>query len=480
MRTFSQPAFCTTLLLSLTALLLPLQSSATELQASSGDWSSWVGPAALAIFFASYALVVTEEFTHLRKSKPVMMAAGLIWALIGWQASSLGLGDAAEKAVRANLLEYAELMLFLIVAMTYINAMEERQVFEALRSWLVARRFSLRQLFWVTGILAFFISSVADNLTTALLMAAVVMAVGAGHPTFITISCVSLVVAANAGGAFSPFGDITTLMVWQKNINATNGPVDFWTFFMLFLPALANWLVPAAFMHFAIPAGRPEANAAPARLLDGGLGIVLLFLLTIATAVGFHHFLHLPPVLGMMTGLALLKFYAYTLTLKERRLPTADSVPDDLGGAVGFDVFRTIARAEWDTLFFFYGVVMCVGGLGYLGYLAGLSQLLYEGWGATTANVAIGLISAVVDNIPVMFAVLTMSPDMSIGQWMLVTLTAGVGGSLLSIGSAAGVALMGQARGTYTFFGHLRWTPAIAAGYVASIIVHQWVNASAF
>ncbi len=93
---------------------------------------------------------------------------------------------------------------------------------------------------------------------------------------------------------------------------------------------------------------------------------------------------------------------------------------------------------------------------------------------------AIGLISAVVDNIPVMFAVLTMSPDMSIGQWMLVTLTAGVGGSLLSIGSAAGVALMGQARGTYTFFGHLRWTPAIAAGYVASIIVHQWVNASAF
>ena len=479
MRAMIAPPIRLLISVALAVSILPLSCSATELNAriAIGDW---VGPAVLTIFFAAYALVVTEEITHLRKSKPVMLAAGLIWALLGWQASSQGLGDVAEKAVRANLLEYAELMLFLIVAMTYINAMEERQVFEALRSWLVARRFTLRQLFWVTGLLAFFISSMADNLTTALLMAAVVMAVGAGHPTFIAISCVNLVVAANAGGAFSPFGDITTLMVWQKNIVASNGTVDFWTFFMLFIPALVNWAVPASLMHFAVPIGRPESSAAPVRMLDGGLGIVLLFALTIATAVSFHHFLHLPPVLGMMAGLALLKFYAYSLSLKERRLQSAGSSPEDLGGAVGFDVFRTIARAEWDTLFFFYGVVMCVGGLGYLGYLAGLSQLLYEGWGPTAANVAVGVISAVVDNIPVMFAVLTMLPDMSIGQWMLVTLTAGVGGSLLSIGSAAGVALMGQARGTYTFFSHLRWTPAIAAGYVASILVHQWVNAGTF
>lgn len=465
--------------IALTALMLPLPGIAGEL-ASAAATADWVGPAVLSIFFAAYVLVVTEEITHLRKSKPVMLAAGLIWALIGWRAASHGLGDVAEKAVRANLLEYAELMLFLIVAMTYINAMEERQVFEALRSWLIARRFSLRQLFWVTGLLAFFISSMADNLTTALLMAAVVMAVGAGHPSFIAISCVNLVVAANAGGAFSPFGDITTLMVWQKNVVASNGAVDFWTFFMLFIPALVNWVVPAALMHFAVPAGRPEGSSAPVRMLDGGPGIVLLFVLTIATAVGFHHFLHLPPVLGMMAGLALLKFYAYTLTMKSRRQTVSADSPEDLGGQLGFDVFRTISRIEWDTLFFFYGVVMCVGGLGYLGYLAELSQLMYEGWGATTANVAIGLISAVVDNIPVMYAVLTMSPDMSIGQWMMVTLTAGVGGSLLSVGSAAGVALMGQARSVYTFSSHLRWTPAIAAGYAASIVVHQWVNRATF
>jgi Na+/H+ antiporter NhaD/arsenite permease-like protein len=125
-------------------------------------------------------------------------------------------------------------------------------------------------------------------------------------------------------------------------------------------------------------------------------------------------------------------------------------------------------------------VILCVGGLGFIGYLSTLSQIMYVGWGATQANIAVGLLSAIVDNIPVMFAVLSMSPDMSMGQWLLVTLTAGVGGSLLSIGSAAGVGLMGQAHGKYTFFGHLKWTPVIALGYAASIWVHFQVNAHLF
>jgi Na+/H+ antiporter NhaD/arsenite permease-like protein len=94
--------------------------------------------------------------------------------------------------------------------------------------------------------------------------------------------------------------------------------------------------------------------------------------------------------------------------------------------------------------------------------------------------VALGIISAVIDNIPVMFAVLTMQPEMSHGHWLLITLTAGVGGSLLSIGSAAGVALMGQARGYYTFAGHLKWAPVILLGYVASILVHLWLNKASF
>ncbi len=464
--------------------------------ASSGDGerldltAHWVGFTALAIFVVAYGLVMAEEFTHLRKSKPVIFAAGLIWALVAWVYHThpeLPAGI-AEAAVRHNLLEYAELMLFLLVAMTYINAMDERNVFEALRSWLVRKGFGFRKLFWITGVLAFFISPVADNLTTALLMCAVVMAVGGSNTKFILLACINIVVAANAGGAFSPFGDITTLMVWQKSIVTELGPVDFWSFFNLFFPSLVNWLVPAAIMVYAVPNEQPEGGGEYVEMKRGAKRIMVLFLCTIATAVSFHNFLHMPPVIGMLTGLSYLQFFGFYLKKTYRKDHTQTNLDNEtelehqgqMGDVVAFDVFRKVARAEWDTLLFFYGVVLCVGGLGFIGYLAMASQVMYVDWGPTYANVAVGVLSAIVDNIPVMFAVLTMQPDMSMGQWLLVTLTAGVGGSLLSIGSAAGVALMGQARGKYTFFGHLKWAPVIGLGYAASILAHLWINASLF
>ncbi|MFQ5642260.1 MAG: sodium:proton antiporter NhaD [Thiogranum sp.] len=439
---------------------------------------SGIGYTAIAIFVVAYLLVIGEEFIHLRKSKPVIIGAGLIWGIIGWVYTSHGMPELAEHAVRHNLLEYAELMLFLLVAMTYINTMEERRVFDALRAWLIRKGFGFRQLFWMTGILAFFISPVADNLTTALLMCAVVLAVGGDNTRFVTLACINIVVAANAGGAFSPFGDITTLMVWQK------GMVEFWTFFALFIPSVVNFVLPAAIMHFAIPNEQPAVSDEVVSMLRGARRIITLFLLTIITAVSFHNFLGLPPVVGMLTGLGYLQFFGFYLKRTHYKcMPVAAGDPahnGQIGDVVPFDIFSKVARAEWDTLLFFYGVVLCVGGLGFLGYLAMASELMYDQWGATSANITVGVLSAIVDNIPVMFAVLTMSPDMSTGQWLLVTMTAGVGGSLLSIGSAAGVALMGQARGKYTFFGHLKWTPVIGIGYAASIVVHMWVNEGYF
>lgn len=440
----------------------------------------WVGITALLLFFMAYLFVMAEEFIHLRKSKPVILAAGIIWALIAWYYQSQGIPHEVEAAFKHNLEEYAELLLFLIVAMTYIIAMEERQVFEALRTWLIRKGLSYRALFWTTGLLAFFISPIADNMTTALLMGAVVMAVGGSNQKFVLLSCINLVVAANAGGAFSPFGDITTLMVWQKNIMATNGPVTFWTFFSLFIPAFVNWLVPAAIMSFAVPDEKPKGNSIQLPLRRGALVIIGLFFITITMAVLAHSLLQLPPVIGMLFGLGLLQLYAYKLKTSGEKSHLPKTADNNFNNPVPYDIYSKVARAEWDTLFFFYGVIICVGGLGFLGYLTLVSQTIYGGWGPTNANITIGLISALVDNIPVMFAVLSMMPEMSTGQWMLVTMTAGVGGSLLSIGSAAGVALMGQARGSYTFFGHLKWTPAVALGYAASIAVHMLLNQHMF
>ncbi len=583
--------------------------------------SSFYGYLGLFLFVAAYCLVPLENKIHLRKSKPVILAAGIIWVLVALAYASIGDVHTAHEAIRHSLLEYAELFLFLLAAMTYINAMEERNVFQALRCYLVSRGFSLRTIFWITGALAFVISPIADNLTTALLMGAVVMAVGGDNKKFVAVACVNIVIAANAGGAFSPFGDITTLMVWQK------GKVAFGQFFTLIFPSLINWLVPAVIMSMTVQKTNPTVADETIAMKMGARRIMILFIMTIVTAVSFHNFLHLPPAAGMMLGLGYLGMMSFFIKKQEgrddrydgilgqrpnmtkhpltmllrkhhnnlynaiddikeaafildkdhivthwnkalqklsgvpakevigtrrhwhpfyqkERLVLADLVlekysqqtigrlygshsqklaatPDAYEAAIffrhlkgggkwlsvaaaplkdqdgdtegvieiledhtertsavtHFDLMKRIARAEWDTLLFFYGVILCVGGLAQFGYLGIVSTFMYTDLGPTIANTLVGILSAIIDNIPVMFAVLTMDPTMDLGQWLLVTLTAGTGGSMLAIGSAAGVALMGTARGTYTFGAHLKWTPVIGLGYALSILCLLFINA---
>ena len=443
--------------------------------------ASWQGIASLIIFVLTYSLIVCEETIHLRKSKPAMVAAGIIWVFVALAYAGSGDTVTVETIFRNNLIEFAELFLFLLAAMTYVNTMDERGIFNLLRARLVSRGYTLRKIFWLTGLIAFFLSPIVDNLTTALLMATVVATIGGNNQQFVALACINIVVAANAGGAFSPFGDITTLMVWQQ------GLVDFQDFFYLFVPAVVNWVVTAGILSFAISSDQPEAVQAEVELKHGAWIVVVLFIMTIAMAVTFHQYLHLPPVLGMMTGLGILKLFGYYLQKRDEifaRMP--DPTTTGKSGLTlerpphTYDIYKNLQNAEWDTLMFFYGIILSVGGLGAFGYLALASEFTFELLGPTTANILIGFASAVIDNIPVMFAVLEMEPQMSLGQWLLVTLTAGVGGSMLSIGSAAGVAVMGQCRGIYTFFAHLKWTWAVVLGYMASIGAHLLLNAHTF
>ncbi len=443
------------------------------------------GILALFVFVVGYIFVLGEELIHLRKSKPIMVAAGLIWLLTGTAYALSGDTATAGTAARHYILEYAELFLFLLAAMTFITIMEERLVFAALRSWLVRQRFSLNKIYWITGALAFFISPIADNLSTALLMGAVVLGVGGHYHKFVTVGCINIVIAANAGGAFSPFGDTTTLMVWQK------GLVEFGQFLQLFPATLVTWLIPAIIMSLVIEKGPPTGETNALRMKKGAITIIFIFLATIALAVISNSVLHLPPVLSMMTGLGVLKLFGFYLSQHDpivqehghishhhkENIQTHQHLKGDHAGVIRrFNIFNVVERSSWDTLMFFYGIVLCVGGLATLGYLALLSEWLYQGLGTTEANILVGLASALVDNIPVMFAVLSMAPEMDINQWLLVTLTAGVGGSLLSIGSAAGIALMGQAQGVYTFISHLKWSWAIAIGYAAGILTHMLLH----
>jgi Na+/H+ antiporter NhaD/arsenite permease-like protein len=452
----------------------------------------WAGYSALCIFAIAYLLAMIEEVTELKKSKPMVFAASIIWVLIAAVYVNHGMTEQAGIIFRTALESYAELFLFIMVSMTYLNAMEDRGVFENLRVWLLSKNFSYRKLFWITGFQAFFISSACNNLTTALLMGSVIVTMGKHNRQFVMLSCINVVVASNAGGSFSPFGDITTLLVWQK------GVVPFGDFFSLLLPAIVNFVLPASIMNFFISKESPEAVTEAQAMRRGGWVIIGLFVLTIITSACFENFLHLPPAAGMMLGLTYLSFFSYYLQktessthspslgkvgyfapMKYMNNPQALKKQKEIDQS--FDVFHEVADLEWDTLLFFYGVMVCVGGLSFIGYLDITSQYLYGGTiPPTYANIAVGIASAFVDNGTIMLAVLTMMPNISEGQWLLVTLTAGVGGSLLAVGSAAGVGLMGQAKGVYTFTSHLKWTPVIALGYFGSIAVHFLINGRFF
>ena len=431
---------------------------------------TWVGYLALICFCLAYTLVIFEEQIHMRKSKPVILIGCFMWALIGIYEAQHG-GGHAHDHVKELIGEIGELFFFLLVAMTYINTLDERNVFKVLRSWLLKKGLGFKKLFWATGAITFMLSPIADNLTSALLMSTVALAVSNGNGKFIVPAFVNIVVAANAGGAWSPFGDITTLMVW------TSGKVQTMEFSHLILPSIVNWIVPASIMYFAVPDEHPEPDKEEIELKPGAKVIIGLGIFTVATAVSFHQFLHLPPFLGMMFGLGLLMMKGFYLKRwGEQKHLEKMGIPEERRNRPRFDIFAKVEGVEFDTLLFFFGVLTAVGALQYIGYLALASESMYGTLGPTYSNIIIGVLSAIVDNIPVMYAVLKMSPEMGLDQWLLITLTCGVGGSLLSVGSAAGVAVMGVDRKYYTFMSHLKWAPVIALGYIASIICWYFVT----
>jgi Na+/H+ antiporter NhaD/arsenite permease-like protein len=421
--------------------------------------TTWVGWVSLAIFIIGYYFIATEDKYRINKAKPALLTGTGIFMLIGVYFSMNGLdGHLLEKEVEHLIVEISGIFFFLFVAMTYIEAMIDRGVFMVLRYNLVSKGYSYSKLFWITGILAFFISPIADNLTTALILSTVLLTIDKDNREFLVPSAINIVVAANAGGAWSPFGDITTLMVW------VDGRAEFTEFLFLFPASFLGWGVTAFLLSRFIPEGTPpfSSDEKPAKILEGGKVIMGLFGLTIFFAIVSHQALHLPAMWGMLFGLSILKLYIYKINESESETQ--------------INVFTWIAKVENDTLLFFFGILAAVGGLHFLGFLEYFTAL-YDTFGATAVNIAVGFLSAIVDNVPVMSAVLKANPNMGTDpmviqeQWMLVTMTAGVGGSLISFGSAAGVGVMGKMHGIYTFASHMKLAWTVLIGYIVSVIV---------
>ncbi len=447
---------------------------------------SWAGYFSLVVIVIAYVAAMFEDVTFLRKSKPMLLGASLVWIAILVHYQGHGEPELALRAFKENLQAFFELLLFIMVSMSYLNVMEDMRVFDALRIRLLKLNMGFKSLFWITGIIAFLLSTMVNGLTTGLLVGAVAIAVGKQNAKFVSLAAINIVVACNAGGSFSPLGGISTLFVWQ------GGVLKFTDFFLLFLPCVVNFLVPALIMSFAVPRGVPKIEIETIEPQRGTKRIIALFVITIGLAVVFNMALELPPAAGMMAGLSLLQFFSYYLMRTDdlfTSVPDSDPLDSadtatrklkDLQRGQSFMIFEKIGRLEWDTLFFFYGAMVGIGGLGFIGYLDAVSGWLFGEHSPTVANILIGLSSAFVDNGTLMFAVLNMHPDLPMGQWLLVTLTLGVGGSLLAIGSAPGIGLMGIAKGKYTFASHMKWCPVILLGYFAAIGTHLVVNARLF
>ena len=417
---------------------------------------TWVGFATLLIFVVGYYFVAAEEKYLIDKAKPALFIGTFMFILV---AIYYVLNDLDMNLVHTEanhlILEIAGIFFFLFVAMTYIESLLHMGVFDRLKYNLISKGYTYRKLFWVTGFLAFFISPVADNLTTALILSTVLITIEKTRKDFLVPGAINIVVAANAGGAWSPFGDITTLMAW------TAGKGHFVDFIYLFPSAFLGFFVTSFLLSKFVPNIVPVFDISKEevpKMAEGAKVVMLLGVLTIACAVLSHQVLHLPAMWGMMFGLALLKVYSYGLNKKY--------------GVDHFNIFHSMAKIENNTLMFFFGILAAVGVLYFVGWL-GLAAVVYhpDVLGPTWANIGVGFLSAIVDNVPVMSAILKANPEMGVDQWMLVTMTAGVGGSLISFGSAAGVGVMGKMHGIYTFSSHMKFAWTILVGYIVSIVI---------
>lgn len=417
---------------------------------------TWVGFATLFIFVIGYYFVAAEEKYLIDKAKPALFIGTFMFMLVAIYYALNGLNmNLVHTQAQHLILEIAEIFFFLFVAMTYIESLIHMNVFDRLKYNLVSKGYTYRKLFWVTGILAFFISPIADNLTTALILSTVLITIEKTRKDFLVPGAINIVVAANAGGAWSPFGDITTLMAW------TAGKGSFTDFLFLFPASIIGYFATAIILARFVPNEVPEFDATKEIkpvMSEGAKVVMFLGVFTIFCAVMSHQVLHLPAMWGMMFGLSLLKIYSYSLKRKY--------------GVDHFNIFHSMAKIENNTLMFFFGILAAVGALYFIGWLA-LAAVVYDPsvLGPTWSNIGVGILSAIVDNVPVMSAVLKASPEMGLDQWMLVTLTAGVGGSLISFGSAAGVGVMGKLHGIYTFGAHMKYAWTILIGYIVSIII---------
>ena len=421
--------------------------------------------AVVACFVVGYILIVFEHPLKLDKCVPALLMGALTWALISvgnlevldYLQKSAGL----EEVLLHHLGKTAEILFFLIGAMTIVELIDLHQGFSSITN--VVKTQNKIKLLWITSIIAFFLSSILDNLTTTIVMVSLLRKlVPSKVDRLFYVSMI--IIAANAGGAWSPIGDVTTTMLWiGKKVSSLH------LMTAMFLPSIISLILPLLFASF-LPSMRGDLSFsdkkedAPEKKLLSSNTMLFLGIGGLIFVPIFKSFTHLPPYMGMMISLGIIWLVSEYIHPEEKF---------DQKNKHAFSALHALSRIDLSSILFFLGILLGVGALESVavmtlsgektGFLMNLAIHLREIVPNQDLVIfLIGIFSAVIDNVPLVAATMGMYPmdqfPMDSKLWLFIAYSAGTGGSMLIIGSAAGVAAMGMEKINFIwYFKHITW-----------------------
>ena len=406
----------------------------------------------LTLVIISFLMIITEDLIHINKAKTTLFFGTLCWILAFIFPINNNLASETSHQLNENLLEIATLWLFLMSAMTFVAYLNSKGFISALVQRILPERISERGLMFVIAIFAFMFSSFADNVTATLVSIAVVMNLQLEVKKRLKYATL-IIFSVNSGGVSLITGDVTTLMIFLEN------KVTISNLLILILPSFLGVITLASLLSMKL-SGEVKLAQARIKIEKSDIAIALIFVLTISGTLLANVLFHIPPVLSFLFGLSIMFLVANLLPNKNNQ-----------------DALNYIREVEYDALLFFLGVLLLVGILKEIGVLDGFTQL-YQYLPAITVNYLVGFMSSVIDNVPLTAALLKSGVDMKITEWLMLTYATGVGGSILVIGSAAGIIAMSKVKGL-NFISYLRnaiyLIIAYTVGYIGVYFAANWV-----
>lgn len=399
------------------------------------------------VIFAVLALlgVVFEEVIHINKAKTTLFFGSLSWLVLFMFSSGAEQQEVMLEKLNHNLLEIATLWLFLMATMTFVAYLNAKGIVQAVVQRLCPAQMSVRSLMLMVALFAMMLSMICDNVTATLVTLGLVHAFNVDQKTRIKLA-VLVVFAVNSGGVALITGDVTTLMIFLS------GHVTMPQLLLLWIPAIVGVMVLAGLMFPGV-SGIVSTEKDPRTFTGMDWAIVGTFFSTIVCTMLFNFFFHVPPVLTFLVGLSIMFFIGHFMNLD----------PEETR------ILEYVRQIEYETLLFFLGILLLVGMLKEIGTLEILTNF-YTQIAPSYANYMMGLFSALIDNVPLTAALLKSEPQLPTSEWLALTYGVGVGGSLLAIGSAAGIIAMSKVKGL-TFGAYLRYTPLVLVAYSSGYLV---------